>query len=472
MKHPTSKLLVVALPVLVVGFAWALVTLFELRFAAGDLYPPYSTLRADPLGSKALFDGLAGVRGVVARRFFGLPEKIGDGRDTTLLLLGLSLRAVQRVAPDEVTELEAFLRGGGRIVMAFEPVAADPGKFFREISDLDEDGLPRPPGKSTRSKSAPAPRDKNGGGKAAKPAEKDSKSADGESKKPSAKDGSASKDASKDDTAKRKRRRPLIGDEFTAMLGVSLHEHWGFSRKFRDLPIGADDQPETVRAFRSASADATLPATLGWHTALCFHSLTNQWRTLYARDGEAVIIERPFGKGSIVVFADSWPFSNEALRADRQPALLAWTLGRNRVLLFDETHHGIETNPGVMALLLRFRMHGFLVALLLLAVLYIWKNALHFVPLLPEEAAGGANAVRGKDSASGFVNLLRRGIPAMEVMHVCFGEWMKSCSRQPRMQQRAAEMQRAFDTGFGQRGGAVNPVDAYRELSRIATERK
>jgi len=36
-----------------------MVRLFSLRYARGDSYPPYSTLRADPAGAKALADALA-----------------------------------------------------------------------------------------------------------------------------------------------------------------------------------------------------------------------------------------------------------------------------------------------------------------------------------------------------------------------------------------------------------------------------
>ena len=468
MTHGSNRLLMIALPLLVVGFGWGLATLFELRFASGDLYPPYSTLRADPLGSKALFDGVSELRGMEARRFFGLPEHIGEGRDTTLFVIGASVAAPDFVDPAEVKELEDFLRGGGRLVMSFRPLMKNPGALRRELMEMDEDDA------------VPFAKGKKGGDAGKKKAGKAAPSKTGESSdKPARKDPKAdattdtkeAKDTEKAEAAKpNKRRRPLLGDE-RRLRAESLYKRWGFARGFRDLPVNADLDPEPVMVARK-DAPAGLPPLLSWHTAVHFKDLTNSWRVVYARDAEPVLIERPFGKGSIVVCADAWPFSNEAVRSERRPALLAWFIGANRVMLFDETHHGIEASPGVAAMLRRYNLHGLLGALLLLALLHIWRNAVHLVPPLREEAAGGAGAVLGKDSASGFVNLLRRSIPRMELVHTCLAEWTKSCGHQPQNQKRAAEMQHALDSGFAQSGGAAHPVDAYRELSRIATERK
>ncbi|MBM3876689.1 MAG: DUF4350 domain-containing protein [Verrucomicrobia bacterium] len=461
MKHGANRLLVVALPLLVVGFGWGLATLFELRFASGDLYPAYSTLRADPMGSKALFDGLADVRGIEARRFYGLPDHIGDGRDTTLFVIGASVGAPEFVDPAEAKELEDFVRGGGRLVMSFRPIMTSPGAFRRELMELGENAFD--PANQGKKKDSAAKR-KPGKSPPPKPAKQDA-NVDESAEKSDAKSGE------KSEARKRPpRRRSLLGDE-RRLRAVSLYERWGFKRAFRDLPESADRDPESVNVTRK-DAPPDFPPLLTWHTAVHFKELTNAWRVLYARDADPVLIERPLGKGTVVVCADAWPFSNEALRSERRPALLAWFAGANRVMLFDETHHGIEAHPGVAAMLRRYNLHGLLGALLLLALLHIWRNAVHFVPPLHEETAGGAGAVLGKDSASGFVNLLRRSIPRVELIHTCFAEWKKSCGHQPKNQRRAAEMQGALDSGFAKIGGTAHPVDAYRELSRIATEQK
>ena len=55
MKRIASSLLVVFLLVL---FIAGLGHLFSLRFEQGDMYPPYSSLRADPMGLKVWFEAL------------------------------------------------------------------------------------------------------------------------------------------------------------------------------------------------------------------------------------------------------------------------------------------------------------------------------------------------------------------------------------------------------------------------------
>ena len=49
-------------------FGWGIVHLFELRFAGGDVYPAYSTLRKDPLGAAAFHDALAALPGLNVER--------------------------------------------------------------------------------------------------------------------------------------------------------------------------------------------------------------------------------------------------------------------------------------------------------------------------------------------------------------------------------------------------------------------
>ncbi len=54
--------------VLAGGLGYGVVQLFNLRMAQGDAFPEYSTLRADPLGTKVLLDSLNDVPGLSAWR--------------------------------------------------------------------------------------------------------------------------------------------------------------------------------------------------------------------------------------------------------------------------------------------------------------------------------------------------------------------------------------------------------------------
>ncbi len=117
------------------GAAWSIVFLVVLFLAGawetiiaplapGDVYPPYSSLRADPLGAKALFESLSEQPGLdVARLYKARPPL---DRATTLLLLGVNSVGWSASPKDVFDEYETLLRTGGRIVIAFVPANAPP----------------------------------------------------------------------------------------------------------------------------------------------------------------------------------------------------------------------------------------------------------------------------------------------------------------------------------------------------------
>src|SRR5437867_3874021 len=104
------------------GFGYGLIRLFDLRFQAGDVYPPYSSLRADPLGAKALYESFDHLLRV-ERNFKPLP-KLQSGSETAFFMLALEPRQL-RINPAELKELERYVLTGGRLVLSFLPVLAD-----------------------------------------------------------------------------------------------------------------------------------------------------------------------------------------------------------------------------------------------------------------------------------------------------------------------------------------------------------
>lgn len=430
--------------------------LFSLRFTTGDVYPPYSSLRADPLGTKALLDSLAALPGITAHRLLDpLPRLPGGGRDTTLLVLGTPPRALEQLPASDFRELEDFMRAGGRVVIACPPVLKDPR--LADDGELDARGEVKP-------KSTPKQ----------EPKKSDAKKSDAQKAK-----------------AKQKEAEERLPEE---MRRVKLATKWAVTLAYRELP---HDDTGATRGFEAQRVgdDVAMPATVQLHTAIHFRDLGPQWRTNYLRihdrdertrevGGEwktrhlrdllPVVVERSFGLGTLVLCADSYPFSNEALRRDRQPALLAWVVGANRRVVFDETHLGVNNDPGVASLARRYRLHGFFGALLVLAMLFIWKSTSPFLPPHPDDGLDGrADLVEGKDSASGFVNLLRRGIPASEVLAVCFAEWKKSFSHaRAHLRPRRERMEQVLQNETARPARERQPVAAYQQLSRIYTERK
>jgi len=74
-RHILAALLVLSLA----GFALGVIRLFQMRFDAGDIYPPYSSLRADPLGVKVFYESLQNLPGLSVSRFFQRNSKLQGG---------------------------------------------------------------------------------------------------------------------------------------------------------------------------------------------------------------------------------------------------------------------------------------------------------------------------------------------------------------------------------------------------------
>jgi hypothetical protein len=87
MKRAASPLVLLAL-LTVLGFAWGLWQLFSLRFETGDVYPPYSSLRADPLGTKALHDSFDSLGTPRVGRSYRPLDRLEDPRGTTVFWFG------------------------------------------------------------------------------------------------------------------------------------------------------------------------------------------------------------------------------------------------------------------------------------------------------------------------------------------------------------------------------------------------
>src|ERR1035438_5550985 len=76
--------LIVSLVALFLVGAWQVMI---APLATGDLYPPYSSLRTDPLGAKALFESLSEQPGLDVTRLYKARRLLDSA--TSLLVLGV-----------------------------------------------------------------------------------------------------------------------------------------------------------------------------------------------------------------------------------------------------------------------------------------------------------------------------------------------------------------------------------------------
>jgi hypothetical protein len=166
--------------------------------------------------------------------------------------------------------------------------------------------------------------------------------------------------------------------------------------------------------------------------------------------------------------ADSYFISNEALRSERYPRLLSWLLGRHSRIIFDESHFGIYKQPGVAGLLRSLGFHWFIGALAVLALLFVWKSAVYFVPPRTEDILSAAEVASEKDATRGLIALLRRNISRRHILQVCGQEWEQTFKKDKRIQAGAAEqMQRVLQTEFNASKKKSDPVNGYRKITSL-----
>ncbi len=400
------------------GFVLGLVWLFQMRFDAGDIYPPYSSLRTDPLGVKAFYQALQNLPGLSVTRFFQSSAKLQGDPQRVLFLLGTTRRDLDSLSPEDDNTLQNFLLRGGRVVISLLPFANQ----AQELGLLFTNSLP-PPARPPASRRPPW----------------------------------------RDDT----NASPALPLQLVSLLAKT-----GLGLQYDDLSLDEHGHSRSELA-QAVHAPPGLPPLISWHSGAYFEVLDTNWQTLYQRKNHPVILQRAYGPGSLVLATDSFFLSNEALRRERHAELLAWLVEARRDIIFDETHLGVEERPGVAGLMRQYHLQGVLLALALIAGLFIWKNSLPLVPPPPGQPdEGSAALVQGKEASAGFASLLRRGISPADILFTCFAEWKSACARQPRAAARLAAIEKIMEEERSRPPLSRHPVETWQTIQRILTERK
>jgi len=321
------------------GLIYAALYLFDLQFAAGEVYPEYSSLRTDPKGTRLLYDSLAALPGVTVERNYRALEFLPDGGVTVFLLAILAENFGSDTEP-YLRNMEESARRGNRMVAALTiaPVAKPP-KF----------------------------------------------------------------------------------EALSKKWQVSL----GFDPKVR-------------------------------HHSLYFAEAKG-WNVLYQIGPKLLVIERAFGRGSVVLFAGSEDFTNMATAAADRLRMVSLAIGPNTHILFDEQHLGIVDSGSVVALARRFHMTGVALGLALCAALVLWRNGVDFPP---PARTGAATRLAGRTSQAGLITLLRRHIPPRALAAACWQEWLNGNRGKV-----TPERLRKAESIVG--GAADRPVEALRDLEAV-----
>jgi len=364
-----SKYIGVFALVLLAAFLYVLMQIAMLPLASGDAYPAYSTLRADPRGTKALLESLATLPELrVEQNFQPLPKL--KGSKAAVMLLGVSASSTVNWSEGELKMFESIAGDGGRLVIAF---------------------LPEPP------------------------------------------------------QSRMRRERP---HEEKHVPEISKRWHLTVERY-----VGDADQVDEAGSMPRETSD--------------YFDVDNGsgWRVLQQNDqDDPTLVERDFGKGQILLLTESYPLSNEGLRADRNAALIAKLAGPSPHIVFDESHLGVSNTGSVGTLIRRYRLTGAFAVMLVLGALFLWKNSTSLMPQAPEVRGIGAT---GADSQAGLVNLLKRSVPSAQLAQACWQRWKETRALgRPVSQQRIDRAEALIRTA-----PADNPTAIYRNIQNILTEK-
>lgn len=112
----------VALMVLLAGTLAGVGYIFAMRLNRGDSFPPYSSLRADPLGTRLLFEGLSEMPGLRVSRSYEPLERLTTEPNRTLFISGFASGKWGGVSAATFQALDRAVRGGGRVIIAMRAV--------------------------------------------------------------------------------------------------------------------------------------------------------------------------------------------------------------------------------------------------------------------------------------------------------------------------------------------------------------
>ena len=286
----------VGLALLALGFVLVFMKVLEIRFSSGDVYPHYATFRNDPLGCSALYESFEALDNFsVDRNLKALTAISGLDGDTALFLLGLPWDEFERLrAKDDSPVVQAIKEKGARLIITLNPKMV-PQTFRTRKPDEEEDWIERR--RKLREERA---KEKSGG------------EIDEEDKK------RIEKELEKDKTE-------ALGERFHKQLGVEIPDVEDFTRPDE----GWETKPG--KSIDPKGVPKSLPI---WYSQYRLKPGNKNWKSALLVGKEPVVLERKWGKGSILIATDSFFASNEALHSGGDPEFLLWLTGGKSKLVF------------------------------------------------------------------------------------------------------------------------------------------
>lgn len=256
-----------------------------------------------------------------------------------------------------------------------------------------------------------------------------------------------------------------------AILILNLYEQSLSEAFLKTCETLAGDNGRVIIAFNPESYDLQARDVKRWNLRFRSEARSRQryldagpeWMIMRREKGHPAALARSFGSGSIAIVTSSYPFTNVALRDQRDLELLSWAIADKQRIVFDESHLGSVEQTNIMGLARRFRLEGLIGVLLVAALLFIWRSSVTFPPELapsPEHRFWLA----GAGSSEGLRSLLARHLAPGQLLAACVAEWRRDRGRKAN-EAEAGRIEIIALSDF-------EPVRQWEEIRSILNERK
>jgi hypothetical protein len=303
------------------------------RMERGDAFPAGSSLRTDPLGASVLYESLDRIPGMDIERNTSPYERLENNGPALMVANNVDENQIRYAHGPWIRSLEQLMAGGWTLLLTLEV----------NTSEEKED---EPEARNGEKKEAPVEK-----------TEGSDQTVVGEKASPEKKSPAQKKKTGKEQ------------GHVSMEPPVDLGRRWGFQ-------FNQDGTSPTEKA-RDAGV-------FPWKSSNRFVEPSAPWVVLHRVGGQPVMIRKSFGRGSLIIASESYFLSNEAMRLDPAPAALSELIGSHVRVVFDEFHLGVRQEATVGSLLWRYRLHGFVGALIILAICSVWRMSFSFPPRRPE----------------------------------------------------------------------------------------
>jgi hypothetical protein len=103
------------------ALVWGLEQVVVSPLETGDIYPPFSSMRSDPQGTRALYESLSEMPGITVERLYKERAELAGAGDA-MFVLGVDPVGWSGLKAKDLDAYEKLVAHGGRLVIGFLPV--------------------------------------------------------------------------------------------------------------------------------------------------------------------------------------------------------------------------------------------------------------------------------------------------------------------------------------------------------------